>query len=468
MGSRFDVLKHSGYLLLARLFVRLASVPFLIYVASTLGPSLFGVFAFVLATVEMVSSLGDFGLSRYGTRVMVRQEGEKEDHSRFAGILLTLQLATSLLLTLAGTAAVLLAGPEYPKLQVMLLGLLAVLLSAFTYTSETIFTATRRFGASALFSVAGRVIYLAAGFAALAMDYSVVAVMAAYIASMAIEGLLRMVYVAVRVTPFSFHFKLSDLKAVARGTVPFAATTLAALVYFRADTIIMGFIRGDTDVGIYSAAYSYFSFFMWFPIVLSRALLPTLTAKFRDDPAGAEMTSWYWYRAVGVAGVAIAFAMTVLAGPVIRSLMPDTYDDSVVVLQILMWSIPTLMMVSMGFNSLTVCDRERTGANTSVFTAVLIVTLDFLLIWQYGPIGAAVAMVVTTAVWEVLMHWLMGRHVLGPRHGVFRTFSMPVIGGALMTLAALAVSGLGWPVMLPVGLAVYAAVVLLLRFLERR
>jgi len=451
--------------MLAKLFVRLVSVPFLIYVAATLGPSLFGVFTFVMATVEMVSSLSDFGLSRYGTRVMVREE---KDQARFAGILLTLQLFTSVLLAGMGLVVVLFADPSSPKLQVLLLGLLAVFISAFIYTSETIFTATKQFAASAVFSVVGRLVYLAAGFAALGMGWSVIAVMWAFVASMVLESLLRMVYAAVRVTPFSFRFNRQDVRKIAIGTLPFAATAISALVYFRADTIILEIIKGDTEVGIYGAAYSFFSFFMWFPIVLSRALLPSLTAGFRDDPEEARLTSWYWYRAVGVAGVAIAFATTVIAGPVIDRLMGEAYAESVLTLQILIWTIPPLMMVSMSFNSLTVCDREKTGANTSVMAAVMIVALDFALIPFFGTLGAAAAMVITTTLWEVWMHWLLVKHLLAPRNALVKTFSMPLVGGALMAGAALAVRPLGTAATLAAGLTAYAAATLFIRFLERR
>lgn len=464
LANRFEVLKHSGYLLLAKLFVRLASVPFLVYVASSLGPSMFGVFAFVLATVEIVSSIGDFGLSRYGTRVMVREE---KDHARFAGILLSMQLATSLLLAGTGIAVVLFSAPESPKLQVLLLGLVAVILSAFTYTTETVFAATHHFSASALLTVIGRLIYLAAGFAVLGLGYSVVAVMWAFVGSIAIESLIRMIYTATRVTRFSFSFSLGEVRHVARGTLPFAVTSIASLVYFRADTIVIGIVRGDLDVGIYGAAYSFFSFFMWLPIVINKVLLPDLTAHYRDDPKEAELTTWYWYRAMAVAGVAIAFTMTVLARPIIGTLMPDTYADSIIVLQILMWTIPTLMMVSTGFQSLTVCDREKTGAHTSVISAALIVALDVALIPHYGPTGAAVAMVITTALWEVMTHWLLVKYVLAPRHGLLSVFGMPVLGGGCMALVALAVSGYGPFASLAAGLSVYAAVVLMLRFLER-
>ena len=172
MTSLRKVLKHSSYLLFARLFTRLASVPFLIYVAGTLGPSLFGVLAFVLATVEMLSSLGDFGLSRYGARAIIR---EKERQDRLAGIILSLELVFSLALTVLGLALIGLISPESPKSEVMLLGLAAVLLSSFIYATDTLFTARSMFGASALFSIVGKIVYLAAGFAALYLGFSVIA-----------------------------------------------------------------------------------------------------------------------------------------------------------------------------------------------------------------------------------------------------------------------------------------------------
>ncbi|MBI5871143.1 MAG: flippase [Actinobacteria bacterium] len=451
--------------MLARLFVRLVSVPFLIYVAASLGPSLFGVFTFVMATVEMVSSLSDFGLSRYGTRAMVRED---MDQARFAGILLTLQLFTSIVLGAIGLVVVLFVDPASPKLEVLLLGLLAVAISAFIYTSETVFTAMKQFAASAIFTVAGRLIYLAAGFVALGMGWSVVAIMWAFVASMVLESAIRMVYVALRVTPFSFRFHWPDVKTIAIGTLPFAATAISSLVYFRADTIILEVLKGDTAVGIYGAAYSFFSFFMWFPIVLSRALLPSLTAGFRDDPEEARLTSWYWYRATGVAGVAIAFATTVLAAPVITTLMGDAYAESIPTLQILIWTIPPLMMVSMSFNSLTVCDREKTGANTSVMSAITIVALDFALIPFFGTLGAAAAMVITTTLWEAWMHWLLVKHLLAPRNAMVKTFSMPFIGGALMAAAAITARPLGIAATLVAGLMVYAGAIMFIRFLERR
>jgi len=464
MSERFEVLKHSGYLLLARLFARLSSVPFLLYAAASLGPSLFGVFSFTLVTVEMLSALGDFGLSRYGIRAIVREE---QQQARLAGIILTLQLLASVVLTALALVGLALLSPESTKRDVLLLGLVAAFLSSFVFATDTVFTAFKRFGASAVMTVIGRAVYLAAGFTAVGLGYSVVAVMMAFLLGMAVESLLRMIYTAARVTPFSFGFSAGELWAVAQGTLPFTVTAIATLVYFRADMLILEVIKGDASVGIYSAAYSFFSFFVWVPIILTRTLLPGLTRRFADEPQEAERVSWFWYRTVGIGGVPVAFAVTMLAGSVINLLMPAAYSDSVITLQILIWSIPTLMMVSVGFNALVVTNNEKPAARTTVATAVIIVALDFALIPFLDVKGAAIAMVVSTALWLVQVHWLLARNVLAAGHGLAGAFARPVVGGALMAGAALLAAPLGLWVALGAGLVVYAGVIGVWRFADR-
>ncbi len=454
-SEHFEVLRHSSYLLLARLFARLASLPFLLYAAATLGPPLFGVFAFTLATIDMLSALGDFGLSRYGARALVR---EKENRAGTAGIILTLQLAASVALTAAALVVLLALRPEPVRRDVLLLGLAAAFMSSFIFTTDTVFTAFKRFGASAVFAVAGRVVYLAAGFAALKLGYSVVAVTAAFLLGMVIESALRMIFTSLKLTTFSFKTSFAQVAAFARGTVPFAVGAIATLVYFRADTLIMAALKGDRDVGIYNAAYSFFSFFVWAPIVLSRTLLPGLTRRFATEPEAAERTNWFWYRAVGVTGVPVAFAVTMTAGPLFRLLMPAAYGNSVIALQILIWSIPALMMVTVGFNALVVTDRERQATVTTVVTAFIIVVMDFILIHFYGVRGAAAAMVIATFAWLAQVHWLLGRFILAAGHGLKGALLLPAAGGLLMAAAALLASPLGLWAALGAGLAVYAVV----------
>lgn len=463
MTGRLRVLKHSSYLMVARIFARLASLPFFIYAAGKLGPGLFGILMFVVATIEILNSLSNLGIQRYGARAIVRKD---LDISHLAGILLFLRLFFAVILVSLTLIPLFYISPGSPKTQVILLGLVAVVVSAPIQTTETIFTGSESFGASALLQVLGRVIYLVLGFLVLGIGLSVVAVMWAFVISIAVESALRVIYSVKTVTNFSMSFSREEVVQVLRGIMPFALTAIASLVYYRADTIFLEFLKGDEAVGIYGAAYSFFSFVVWIPVVMSRVLLPGVTGRYHRDKASGEHLGWFWYRLSGMVSIPAIFIGTILAGPVIRKLMPISYVDAIPTLEILLWSMPSLMMVTVGFIILTVADLELKAAHTTLSTAVIIVILDLVLIPAFGVIGAAFAMVISTVVWGVQVHWLLHRYVLAPAHGLLRTFG--IIGGGFLALAAATAASLpfGLPVILVSGLLAYTAVFAVGWFLE--
>ncbi len=463
MRSRLKVLRDSGYLLFARTFARLSTLPFLIYAAGKLGPAHYGILLFVTASVELLASLSNLGASRYGARAVVRHELPR---SHLAGILLSLRLGIAIFLSACALVAIAIYTPPSPKLQVMLLGLAAMTLSSFIETTETLFTGAEKFSAAATLQVLGRLTYLAFGFLALGLGLSVVAVMAAYVIGIIVESILRMIYSVRNVTGFSLHFTRAELWTVVKGMLPFAVTAVASMIYYRVDALVIDGYHGDAAVGVYGVAYHFYSFYVWAPIVLSRALLPGLTAAYQRDPARAERSCWYWYRTVGVASLPVILVSTILAGPVIRNLMPPSYAESVFVLQVLLWSIPPLVMSSVGFVILTVADKEVLGAWLFVITAAVIFALDMLLIPRYSVNGAAAAMVAATVVLAAQVHWLLARYIFSPRHGLVRTYAMPVLGGIAMGAAAVLLWPLGWLPSMAGGLAAYGVVIFLVRMTE--
>jgi len=407
LSSSKEVLKHSTYLLAARLFVRLASLPFMLYMAARLRPELFGTFTFVLVTVEILSSLGDVGLTRYGARAIIRADMGKD---RLAGIFFSIQVITSVVLMALAYSVLFIAAPDGTKKQLFMIAFLALFFSSFIYTTETLFTAEKRFGASSVFQVLGKAVYLALGLAALASGYSVLAVMAAYITGMAVESVLRMAYMWRRVTQFSGGYTVAEFRDVALGTLPFAVSGVAVLLYYRADTIILGLIKSDFEVGIYSAAYSVFTFFFWIPVIVSRTLMPGLIERYKQNPRESLRSSVNWFSHMTLLGVAIAFSVTVMARTFIDMLLPEgQYEESILVLQILIWSIPVLMMVSVTLNTLIMAGQERVGASITVITTVAIIVLDLALIPAYGVNGAAVAMAAATALWAGQLVWFARR-----------------------------------------------------------
>lgn len=449
------VLRHSGYLLGSRLLSRLLFVVFFIYAASSLGPELFGVLAFALVTVELLSSIGDLGLTRYGARELVRHW---DDRPTLAGEILVMQMLTSLVFCIGTLFLVLVWQPENPKFQLMLLGLVAILLSGLVNTTETVFVAGQRFFYSALLTFIGRLIYVCIGFAALAGGASVVLVMLGFVASVAVESLLRILVVIRTVTRFSFRFSIVRLREILIATLPFAVAAAANVAFLRINVMILELLEGDVAVGIFSVAFTLFTPFIWIPMIINRTLFSGLTRDYATDPGRARRTTWQWYRLMAIAGIPAALTITLLAEPAL-SHFPAGYEGSARVLQILIWSLPLLLVISIGLNTMQIIDRERASARVQLFGALATTAACFILIPPLGINGAALATIAGAAVMEAQIYLDLHRHFLRQKHTVV-LFFRPLIGGLVMAAVALPLYGYNPWLATAAGLIAYAMTIL--------
>lgn len=456
MSAFKTVMRNSSYQLGSRLLSRLLFIAFVVYAASRLGPELFGILSFALVTVELLSAIGDLGLTRLGARELVKHW---DDRRTLAGEILVLQMLTSLFFSLLGLALVFAWRPEGPKFELLALGMVAIFLSGLVNTAETLFVAGQRFLASAALTFLGRIIYVGIGFAALAVGQpSVVMVMWGFVIAVLLESVFRMLAVVRTVTPFSFRFPMSDLRSMLLATIPFAAAAVANIAFLRTNVMILELLKGDVDVGVFNVAFTLFTPFIWIPMILSRTIFPGLTAAYTVDQEKARMITWQWYRLMALAGIPLAFSISLLAGPVL-SHFPAGYEGSAAVLKILIWSLPLFLVVSMGFNVQQIINRERAAARVQVVGALANAAANFILIPPLGIKGAAVATLVGVAVTEAQIYLDLHRHFLQGKHMIV-LFARPALGGLVMAGVALALFGVSPWLATGLGLIAYGVTII--------
>lgn len=446
------VLRNSVYLLGFRLLSRLLSFVFLIYAASRLSPESFGALSFTLVTLELVVILGDLGITRYGARELVRSW---DDRKTLAGKILSVQVVTSLAITIVGLLVVLAFNPPAVKLQLLILALASFFFYSFINTTESIFVASQKFFFSALFSFVGRIFYTSFGLVVLASGGSTVLVMWGFLASVILEALLRMVMVRSRITGFSVRFPTRELWAMLRVCFPFAVAGIASVVTYRGNMFVLEFLKGDTDVGVFNAAFVLFSPFVWIGIIFSSTIFPGLTADFIKDPEAARASCWQWYRLIALLSVPVAVEVSFLAGT-LRNFFPAGYEDVELILIILMWSVPPTLMMDVDFNILQASNREAVAARSVVVGAVGSPLFSLLLIPFFGGKGAAAGVLVATVVREVYCRFALKQSFFNQR--VLRLFVRPAIAaGAMGAVGLIALKVSPW---LAVGLGaiVYAIV----------
>ena len=449
------VLTNSGYLLGFRILSRLLSVIFLIYAASHLRPALFGAFSFVLITVELLGSISDLGITRYGSRELIRKTG---DRPILAGQILVLQIVTSLPMALAGLAVVLFFNPGYPKTQLLLIGMASFFLYSVINTTEAIFTSAERFFYSAGLAFTGRLIYTIMGISALVFGYSVIVVMWAFFVAIIVEVALRMIVVTRKITSFSFHFNSVAVWRLLVLSMPFAIAGIANIVALRINVMILEFFKGDAAVGVYNIAFTLFTPFVWVPYILSLATFPGLTEAYMKDHNLARREFWQWYRIMSLVGIPAALGITLLASPAL-SHFPAGYRGSSTVLIVLAWQAPFMLFTSVGYNILQISDHERSLALSLTIGAVATAIFSFILIPFFGELGAAFAALLAVAVKQFHIQYEIYHRALRKR--AMRLFVSPAIGGAVMVVLALLISRMNVWIAVVVGFVAYLLTVLL-------
>ena len=227
---------------------------------------------------------------------------------------------------------------------------------------------------------------------------------------------------------------------------------------FTFDILLLGLLIGESEVGVYTAAYRLCFFVLALAAALSASYLPSFT-RAREEAAAAvgrlgtrllDLTSWL--------GAPLVVGGAVLARPLLGTIFGAEYEVGAWALRLLLVSIGLVYLYGAVHNAFLVYHRTRTEVLIVAAAAAFNVGLNFALIPRYGIEGAAAA----TALTEVLS---LGAGLavlarLGVRFSFFQPLKYAAAAGA-MGLVLLAV-GLDHDlyVSVPLGVFVYGGLTL--------
>ncbi|MGD0226642.1 MAG: flippase [Terriglobia bacterium] len=404
-------ISHAVLLTSAQLARGLARLFFVLVVARELGPRQFGVYALLLAIVEMLAVASGSGYADYLTR-----EAAKDARVGWGlGSQLTgLRLACALPLAGAGAGILWMLG--YPRMVLMAAVWLLVSLAPRS-VSEAVQGVLRGIGRYVAYLVVELVFDLALvgggvllivqrGGLPVVIATEVIAATAAAVASVALVLIFR-TKERIRI----------NAKQLFKKSVIFNIYAFVGNLYDRLDVVLLSKLAGDYATGVYSAAYRPLGTMQLVPYGILYSLLPALS---RNSEGVAERQRLE--RAMGFL-LSVAFAVVlgtmVFAGPAVRLLLGERYAESAVALKILIWAVMP-RYVNYALNV-----RLLAGGHERVFVATSLVCLgvnvigNVVLIPIYSWRAAAVLTIVTEiALLAQNMYWLRRTVGVIPRpHG---------------------------------------------------
>jgi O-antigen/teichoic acid export membrane protein len=358
------------------------------YVARFLGPDQYGLLGYAQGVVSMAGALVALGLDDIVVRQLVVDPAKRDDYLSAAAF-----LRFSVGFLFVGAAAIYWkafpssdSGPLLIFIMTLALpfsaiSVLALDLQAIVASKQTAFARTFQSVIGSLFRLMSALL-------------NIPLMVFAWIS--ALEGPLFGVLLSIchrkAASPVTIKIpRLSTFTYLAHQGWPLLLSGISIVLYMKMDQIMLKFMRGDHETGIYLAAIRLSELWNFAPMVICSSVYPSILKTRTTDPAKHAARMQLLCDGLYHFSLALALFTTFLAAPIVKTLFGSAYLASIPVLQVHIWSaIAVFLGVASGQWLLV----ERLQFISFIRTAIGLLANGLLNLWlipRYGALGAALA-----------------------------------------------------------------------------
>lgn len=419
------IVGNTVYLFGAELIVRILTFITVGYQARILGVDGFGKLEFSFVVVSYFAIITALGLNAFGNIGIAK---DKRKSSDYLGNILAIQLSFSVF------TIPLLIGFSYLSSQNPIVRWLLIAQSLYIladiWNVEWVFLGLKRMKIVGLFRVLMRLVYLllVVLFVNNLTQLIIIPLLFA-IAYFIADGYLW--FHVWRIEKISFRLIFAPLvwKTFLRQSMPMMGAFLLTRAYNNIDVVLLGIIKHDETVGLYSGAYKIINLFMSFRILLSTVLLPYFAELYeRSRDKLSTLVNLVEKLSVGFL-IPIVIGLIFLAEPVIKLIYGSGFIEAVFPFQLLMISV-IFALSNLVFPSLLyVINRQDKYFQIYLITNLSCVVLYFITIPSFGMYGAAVVTILGSIVHLFWFYFEVQKVV---RLHLFTLFPKVMIASVLM------------------------------------
>jgi O-antigen/teichoic acid export membrane protein len=463
------ILRNSSVLIVTHAVSSLISMALFVLLPRFLGDAEFGRLYLALSLTMIFGVVVERGLTQAVARAVARRRALTRPYLRSA-VTLTGILGAGAYLALLGTTR-LLGSSERVFALVSILGVVMVA-DALGQVIGAVFQGHERVLVPALARMAGNLFTLTVGVSLLVHGHGAAAVAG----TMVLAAALRVALNAAAVRHLEGFRLPAPVGMVGRPllavSLPFVVWQALAVVYFRMDVVMLGWLTNDATLGWYGAASRLFDALCFLPQMLMVATVPVAARLWAGAPVDFRATVGKTLQLLVVATTPVVVGLLVLAPEIVNFLFTlEAFGPSVPVLRIHSVTLAVMFVDIFLVGILMVVGRERTWIAVVAVGCVLSTILSLLLIpltdfhYHNGGIGAALATLLTEIFIMASALRLFPAGTLGPDS--WRVAAQAAGAGAVMAILIVLGRAVNIPWMLTAGAGglVYLAIVLRLGIL---
>ena len=429
-----ELFRNFGLSFLLNVAPRAANALMFVLIGRRLGPEPAGVFQLALTYLLFFSVLTR-GLDDHVMRQVAQVPA---DARRYLGSFVVVRLLANV--ALYGVLALLiLYGTHYPDATALIILMTGacVVTDSLGSMANAVMVGLRYFALPTGIAVGLSLIRLVvSGLVMFSARGSIAAVAVLWLASSVVSAAVSLIFSQqlVRALPrrdtWDFEFVKGQLPAV----WPFVVNGFLMAVEFQVDVILLSFLHGEREVGIYSAATTVVATLLIISQAYRFAVYPTMAAIAAESEERLRRLYDKSLSYLSALAVPIVIGIIVLAPGIVKLVFASGFSESIVVLRILIVLVLLNFLNVPSNRVMFVCHRQKwiTWMLTGSMSVNLV--LNLLLTPRYGATGAALARIGSSLLYFIVNFYVLGRFVLHWRPQLHKLMWRPFLAGALMAV----------------------------------
>jgi O-antigen/teichoic acid export membrane protein len=379
--------KKSLFVTLSQLIRLFTNVLIFVGIARHYGPEEYGQFAiaYTLATICIV--IADFGFDVLLTTEVAKNRDQVVNiGKKFFSMKILFTLLSTIVMILIPGLQVFSEGSR----SIIYVLVFYMIFTTFTNFFNAVFRGFEKFEYETKISFITNLVLLALLIVLGSMKVDIVLLMISFVLARFV-GLIISIIVSRNLAGANFlMFDFSGWKITLSSVLVFGIHFLFGNLYFQLDTILLGFLRGDQDVGVYQAAFKIMLMLLLIPEIAISTLLPSLSKVFVKNLESWSNIGLLLFKLLFFIALPVSVLLYFNSDKIISIVFGNKdFYEAIPVLQIFSIVVFLRFSVEPFALMLTTSNRQRIRMYVVVTATILNLIVNSFVIPYYGIIGAA-------------------------------------------------------------------------------
>ena len=457
MNTVKRIFKNTSILFIAQIVNYILAFFYTIYLARYLGVSDFGILTFGISFTTIMGVTADLGLSILTVREIAR---DKSISSSYTGNLIVIKLVLSSITM--GLIALFMNLFNYPAqtIQVVYLLGLWMVFTSFTQLFYSVFQAYEKMEYQSIGTILYSILLFSGVFYGIFSNFSIQWFALIYLI---VSGVVLFYTIFIYLARFprpNLQVNWNFWKSKLTLALPLSIASIFSTIAFRVDTVLLSLFQGYVVVGLYTAPYKIIEVLLFIPSVYSAVIFPVLSRFHVSSKESFQLIYIKSIKYMIILGLPIAAGVTILSQDIILLLYQSAFSGSVVALQILIWTVPLLLLTTSFGIILISMNKQVLAIRLTFIYMIFNIGVNLVVIPQFSYLGAAVVTVLTELLNFVMLFYYLSKFICKvPLH---KLIWKPTIATGIMSVFMISVH-LNIFIMVLLATAIYFALLILFK-----